>query len=267
MRGKNEFKEMWITDEVDYDLDDVNAFLGTKDSEGGLVYALEQARIANTAILLDTTDNGDAPLMAGAFIKHDGNGDPDNQGDERVKCTSEAKVDGLQSPIEMATYKKIIACRGLRKNLYHVDRRLAVIERGNDLVMKVNGDGTNNTEYITVMAGEQIGALKNVFQRRAIPKLLPITGMSPLNNSSSEGFDNPRDIVFLWDAVIGVSDYDFELDGVVESIIGLRTITKSLQCAQLPNYTTYTWRVRPKVGTLVGAWSSSYTLRMQYEFM
>lgn len=263
MRGKNEFKEMWITDEVDYDLDDVNAFLGTKDSEGGLIYALEQARIANTAILLDTTDNGDAPLMAGAFIKHDGNGDPDNQGDERVKCTSEAKVDGLQKPIEMATYKKIIACRGLRKNLYHVDRRLAVIERGNDLVMKVNGDGTNNTEYITVMAGEQVGALKDVFKRRAISKFY---GQEPdiPENASPGTLDEPwfvqiitpehsTERTFNWDDVFGAVSYEVSINGEIH-ITPVSSLT--LMLAGDDPARMYYWKVRAFTGTVYGEWSS-----------
>jgi hypothetical protein len=131
---------------------------------------LKDAKTAGKAVLLDTTDNGDAPLMAGAFIKHEGNGDPANTGDERAKATLEAKVDGMQKPIDMTVFKAIIALKGKRKNCYHVDRRLSVVEKVLDITLKVNGDGTNNTAYITTITGEVVGELDEVFMRRAIPK-------------------------------------------------------------------------------------------------
>lgn len=172
-RGKNEFKEMWITDDVVYDLDGATAHLGTETTTG-LLKALKDAKTAGKAILLDTTDNGDAPLMAGAFIKHEGNGDPANTGDERAKATLEAKVDGLQKPVDMVVYKKIIAFKGQRKNCYHIDRRLSVVEQALDMTLKVNGDGTNNIAYVTTITGEVVGELDEVFKRRAIPKTQPI---------------------------------------------------------------------------------------------
>jgi hypothetical protein len=167
VRGTNEFKELWICDTYDIDLDDAGTYLDN------MITALEAAQTAGTAILLDTTANGDAPLMASAFTKHEGNGDPANTGEERAKVTSEAKVDGLQKVADMPTYKKILAFNGTRKNLFHIDRRLGVVEKALNQTLKVMGDGTNNIAYVTTITGEQVGELSEIYQRRAINKVAP----------------------------------------------------------------------------------------------
>jgi hypothetical protein len=263
-RGKNEFKEMWITDDVVYDLDDMYAFLGDETTVGGLVYALEQARIANTSILLDTTDNGDAPLMAGAFIKHDGNGDPDNQGDERAKATLEAKVDGLQKPIDMVVYKKIIAFKGQRKNCYHIDRRLSVVEIGYDLVIKVNGDGTNNSDFKSIIIGEQIGDLNMTYKRRAIPKTLPTATVGTPDNEVITGGGTPMLVDLDWNDVTGFTTWDVEINGVVHEIEGSQYLIDEAEAGLSPLVITYNWRVRPKNGLLVGPWSKMFTFGLTY---
>ena len=127
-RGQEEFKEMWITDELEYDIDDPNAFLGDETTEGGLIKALEDERKEKKAFLLDTTENGDAPLMAESEFKLDNNGDPDNRGAERGILNLSATVDGMQKPEDVPAYKRMIGIDGLRKNCYHLDSRLSIVE-------------------------------------------------------------------------------------------------------------------------------------------
>jgi hypothetical protein len=268
VRGTNEFKEMWLMDDLNVDLD--IAFMGDYTTAGGLLYQLSQQKVAQNGVILDTTELGDAPLMAGAFVKLEGNGDPSNTGKERAKVTIEAKVDGLQKVADMTVFKKILGFNGKTKIAYHLDRRLGVVEKAVDQKIKVSGDGTNNIAYVTTITGEQVGTQSEIYQRRTIPSLLAPENLSP-SGISSTGNDNPRIITLDWDDVPGATGYDIEVSRVTapagfyvseSSVISEKDI--SIECGLDPAFIVYSWRVRGKTATILGAWSDPVTFQAKY---
>ncbi|MDX9803453.1 MAG: hypothetical protein RBS96_05450 [Dehalococcoidales bacterium] len=172
-RGTDEFKEVWICDDLDITLD-ANSYMGPDTDPSSVLGQLKAERDAGRALLLDC-DQGDTPLMAGAFFKVAGAGDPANNGQERKNVTFEAKIDGLQERADQAVIASVIALDGQRKDCYAVDRKLGIVEKALDQSLKIEQDGTNNQPHIKTVMGTQKGDLANVYDRKPIYLVSPTT--------------------------------------------------------------------------------------------
>jgi hypothetical protein len=172
-RGTDEFKEVWICDDLDITLD-ANSYMGPETDPSSVLGQLKAARDAGEALLLDC-DDGDTPLMAGAFFKQEGNGDPANNGKQRAKVTFEAKIDGLQERADQAVIAEVIALDGQRKDCYAVDRKLGIVEKALDQTLLITQDGTNNQTHIKTISGQAVGDMVNVYDRKPIYLVSPTT--------------------------------------------------------------------------------------------
>lgn len=171
-RGTDEFKEVWICDDLDITLD-ASSYMGPETDPSSVLGQLKAARDAGEALLLDC-DDGDTPLMAGAFFKQDGNGDPANNGKQRAKVTFEAKIDGLQARSDQAVIAEVIALDGQRKDCYAVDRKLGIVEKALDQTLLITQDGTNNQTHVKTISGQAVGDMVNVYDRKPIYLVSPV---------------------------------------------------------------------------------------------
>lgn len=172
-RGTDEYKELWICDDLDITLD-ANSYMGPETDSSSVLGQLKAARDAGEALLLDC-DDGDTPLMAGAFFKVAGAGDPANNGKERKNVMLEAKIDGLQERADQSVIASVFALDGTRKDCYHVDRKLGIVEKALDVNLKLEMDGTNNQPHIKTIMGSSKGDLANVYDIKPIYLVAPVT--------------------------------------------------------------------------------------------
>jgi hypothetical protein len=113
------------------------------------------------------------------------------------------------------------------------------------------------------MAGEQIGALKNVFKRRAIAKFY---GQEPdiPENTSPGILDEPYPVIdispeletqktFNWDDVFGAVSYEVSINNAVHTT-PISSLTLMLVGGNPVRM--YYWKVRAFTGTVYGEWSS-----------
>ena len=172
-RGNTLYFKVYISD-VDYNLDGVNAYIGSMNDEG-LLYELENAIIFSS----DRSTEGIVKYGYGTKMKAEPtidcteDGEVDNNGAKGSKVSFSLIAVGLDKDVDNAEAAKIRALKGQNRFVYFVDTVSGLVIRGGKMRIDINIKTTGNLKEEWTISGEETG--DNLYVRRVLPLENPLT--------------------------------------------------------------------------------------------